>query len=78
MAKKNVISLHFSGSPVICGSLKKTLFLPAEAPGKGFWWGESAWLCNHPRSFLAPCFFHIILVLMEGELFHITGVAIIK
>lgn len=36
--KKKFISLHFSDSPVICGGLKKTLFLPAEEPGKGFWW----------------------------------------
>lgn len=38
IAKKNFISLHFSDSPVICGGLKKTLFLPAEEPGKGFQW----------------------------------------
>lgn len=38
MAKKNHISLHFSDSPAICRRLNKTLFLPAEEPGKGFPW----------------------------------------
>lgn len=38
MAKKNYISLHFSDSPAICRHLNKTLFLPAEEPGKGFRW----------------------------------------
>lgn len=39
MATKKLFSLHFSDSPVICGGLEQTLFLPAVEPGKGFRWG---------------------------------------
>lgn len=81
MAKKKCHFFTFLWFTCELWRFKENSFPPSWSTREGFLMRWDCLALQPPsvhRSFLAPCFLHIILGLMEGELCHVTGIAIIK